>query len=209
MPLFAWIIIGILLLIALFILVLLLARVQLVISYKNDFSVHAKLLFLKFKLYPEKEKPKKKPKKKVPTPTKAPPKKVEQKKKGDILPKLFEYRKVIISIVKEFATKVHFKFVKINIKIATDDAAKTALAYSGAVQGVSYLVSFLENYSNVDITKNSSINVYTDFLSEESELDGSVYIYTRVFNAFPVLMRVVKLITQMKLKSEDSNNGTI
>ena len=101
MPLFAWIIIGILLLIALLVLVILLAKVQLVISYKNDFSVYAKLLFLKFKLYPEKEKPKKKKKKKATTPTKAPPKKVEQKKKSDILSKLFEYRKVVISIIKE------------------------------------------------------------------------------------------------------------
>ena len=140
---------------------------------------------------------------------KAPPKKVEQKKKSDILSKLFEYRKVVISIIKEFASKIHFNFVKINIKIATDDAAKTTLAYAGAIQGVSYLVSFLENYSNVDITKNSSINVYTDFLSEESELDGSVFIHTRVINAFPVIIKIVKLITQMKLKSEDSNNGTI
>ena len=209
MPLFAWIIIGILLFIALLAVIFLLSKVQLVISYKDDFSVNAKFLFLKFKLYPEEKKKPKTKKKQAVSPTKKPTEKPKEKKKGSIIPKLFEYREVIIDIVKEFASRIHFKFVKINIKIATDDAAKTALAYSGAVQGVSYLVSFLENHSNVDMTNNSSINIYTDFLSEESELDGSIYIHTRVYHAIPVLLRIIKLITQIKLKSEDLKNGTI
>ena len=203
MPLFAWIIIGILLFIAILVLTLLLSKIKLVLSYENDFSICAKFLFLKFKLYPEKEKKEKKKKKKKPSvQTQKPiPKKPEKKKPG-VLEVVFAYRDIIIDIVKEFAGKLHFKFVKINIKISTDDAAKTALTYSCAVQGVSYLVSFLENYSNVDMEK-SSINVYTDFLSEESEFQGSVCIHTRIFIALPVIAKIIKLIAKIKLKTED------
>lgn len=211
MPLFAWIIIGILSFIALLVIILLTAKVELRISYKDELSISAKFLFLNFKLYPEKPKKKKKKKKskKPQPPASKSPSKKEAKKKSDIIPKLFEYRDTVLGIVKEFASVLHFRFLDINIKIATDDAAKTAITYSLAVQGVSYLVSFLDNYSNVDVTKNSSINVYTDFLSEESSLDGSVLLYTRVYHALPVLMKIVKLVTQIKLKSEDTKNGTI
>ena len=211
MPLFAWIIIGILSFIALLVIILLTAKVELRISYKDELSISAKFFFLNFKLYPEKPKKKKKKKKskKPQPPASKSPSKKEAKKKSDIIPKLFEYRDTVLGIVKEFASVLHFRFLDINIKIATDDAAKTAITYSLAVQGVSYLVSFLDNYSNVDVTKNSSINVYTDFLSEESSLDGSVLLYTRVYHALPVLMKIVKLVTQIKLKSEDTKNGTI
>ncbi|MBQ7353134.1 MAG: DUF2953 domain-containing protein [Clostridia bacterium] len=210
MPLFAWIIIGILSFIALLVIILLIAKVELRISYRNELTISAKFLFLRFKLYPEKQKKKKKKTKgkKPQVASPKPPAKTEEKKKSDIIPKLFEYRETVLGIVKEFASVLHFRFLNINIKIATDDAAKTAITYSLAVQGVSYLVSFLDNYSNIDVTKNSSINVYTDFLSEESSLDGSVLLYTRVYHALPVLMKVVKLVTQIKLKSEDTKNGT-
>lgn len=209
MPLFAWIIIGILLFIALLLLIFLTAKVELVISYTNELKVYAKFLFWRFKLYPEKKKKKQKKGKKPVKPTFKPPVKKEEKKKTDVISKLYEYRTVVIEIIKEFSKKLHFRFVNINIKVATDDAAKTAIVYSLATQGVSYLLSFLDSFSNVDITNKSSINIYTDFLSDESELNGSVHLYSRVFHSIPILIKIVKLITQIKLKSEDTKNGTI
>ena len=174
MPVFVYVLLGI----ALFITILCISKLRLIITYEDDLKVYAKFWFLHLRLYPEKPKKPKKDKKKPKPPTHT--EDLTPKKKKSIVSKLWEMRTLLSNIIAKFLNKLHFKFIRLKIKVSCENAASTALAYSGATQGVAYIIEILDNISNVDISSRSDISVDADFLSLESELQGKIELYIRV-----------------------------
>lgn len=214
MPPFVYVIIGLVLLVAVF----LALKVKLVLAYEGEFSAYLQVLCFKFSLLKDEEKKKKKKTKKkrdskqAPTDNKAKKeeKKEEKKKRSfSVLSKLIKFRSIIFDILKCSLGKLHFKFAKLNILVGTDNAAETALAYSGVCSAVACLISLLEEISNIDISRFSDINIQANFLSEESFFEGKVILYCRVLPLLTILKKIIKLIYKIKLNEEDLEDGTI
>lgn len=206
MPVFVYVLLGI----ALLLILLFSSKVRLIINYDESLSVYAKFLFLKFNIISDEEKKPSRKKKKTAKAksgkskgeaSKTPAK--EKKADKPLMTKLFELKEIILTLINKFFKKLHFKFIKLRIVIASDNAAKTALMYGGVTQGVSYILELLRSVSTVEIDKSSDISVTTDFLSQKSEFEGTVELYVRVFPVLVIGLDTIKNYIKYKSKTEE------
>lgn len=177
MPVFVYILLGI----ALLITVLLFARVKVYIIYDDSLKIYAKLWFIRInisilKLLGNAKKKKQKKKEKAQKKLEALGDSAEIKKQNPILLKLAEI-KVVLDALFVFLKKIHFRFMKLKINVACEDAATTALVYAGATQGVSYIIELLRNISRVDVIKNSDVLVNADFISQKPEFEAKIVLH--------------------------------
>lgn len=199
-----YIILGIALLIG----IILLLRVKVIISYEERLQVYLRFAFFKVRLFPAKPKKPKKAKKKGKKTKKAPApntenKPEEQKKDEGAVSKLWAMREILLHTIAKFLNKLHFKFVKLNIVVAGDNAASTALLYGATTQGVAYLIEILDNISNVDISKRSKISVRSDFISQKSFFEGKIVLYISVVHILYVGLHFLKKLIKSKMKVEE------
>ncbi|MCL2518846.1 MAG: hypothetical protein FWF15_09820, partial [Oscillospiraceae bacterium] len=130
--------------ILLFLISLFFLWVKVRIIYNETLKVTVGVLFFNFKLIPAKEKKEKKPKKGKEITLE----KVVEEKKEEVKPNILE----LISLIKNIITKITEQFNKhlnvsikeLHIKVATDDAAKTALLYGAVSQSVVYLLEIIQ-----------------------------------------------------------------
>ena len=94
---------------------------------------------------------------------------------------------VIGALFSKFAKKLHIKVARLNIKVATGDAATTAIVYGAAVQSVAYIIEILQRITNIDGLKNAEISVTPDYLSEETSLDLCFVFSLRIRHVFEIL----------------------
>ena len=199
MPIFVYILLGIALLITL----ILFSKVRLFICYEDSLRIYAKFWFFKISIFPKKKKKKKKSPVQQRTPTTTTTTPQPQPKKESILKKLWKLRVVLVDLISQFLEKLHFRFIKLRILVACDNAAKTALVFSGASQGVAYIIGILSNISNVDVTKNSDVSVDADFISLESQFESKIELYIRVCSLISVGFHALK--EYVKHKSNTKN----
>ncbi len=198
-----YIILGIALLIGL----ILFLRARVIITYDESLRVDFRLAFFRMRLFPAKPKKIKKRKKKSKKATKAPvptEKKDEEAKKDDgVVSKLWALRRILLHTIEKFLGKLHFKLIRLNIVVAGDNAAATALLYGATTQGVAYLIEILDTISNVDITKRSEISVKSDFISQKSSFEGKIVLYISVAHIIYVGIHFLKKLIKSKMKVEE------
>ena len=180
-------------------------KIKINIVLDEKFAVYAKVLFIKIKLFPKDKKIKKQ--KKV--------KEKEEKKKThavkaddneNIKLKIVDYIKIACDVVKlffkKFAKHLHVKLAKIYIRVATGDAAQTAILYGVISQALSYLIEALDTVTNLDGLKKAYINVEPDYLSEKFDAKINITLSVRVFGLLDVginsLVRFLKLRQRAK-----------
>ena len=180
-------------------------KIKINIVLDEKFAVYAKVLFIKIKLFPKDKKIKKQ--KKV--------KEKEEKKKThavkaddneNIKLKIVDYIKIACDVVKlffkKFAKHLHVKLAKIYIRVATGDAAQTAILYGVISQALSYLIEALDTVTNLDGLKKAYINVEPDYLSDKFDAKINITLSVRVFGLLDVginsLVRFLKLRQRAK-----------
>ena len=207
MPVWIYIVGAILLFIAL----LLSIKVNIIISYNEEVNVFLRILFVRIKLYPQKIKIKKQKKSSANDDVKRTETEIQQKsdKGSSIVKVIWEIREIILSLISKCFGGLHFKFARLNIVVACEDAAKTALAYGVTVQTVAYLIETLDSISNVEISRRSDINISSNFISQKSSIDGKITLYIRVFSALKILIALLKTYFIFKSKKEitEDKNG--
>lgn len=201
-------------------------KLTLTVAYAGEVQLWARVLFVKIKLLPAREKrlPRsmsaakakrlkkrriKKLKKKI---EKQRSKEEEKKKKKhDVAIGKEEEEKRspqeildIISLVCSLVTKVVGKFfrhlrirlTRINIKIATEDAATTAVTYGAVTQAINILFPLLDRVKTVRSSDVKNINICADFCSEEPEIDIEISFSIRVWQVLHIA--IVALIQAIK-----------
>lgn len=203
---------------ALYIILFIIAGIVLLLSIpvginlvlEDELRVYLRVLFLKFKLYPSKKKKfnqrkhEKKKKKKESAKSPVLKERDEIKSKPTLLENISTITEIVRTFFKHFSKHLHVKLTKIHIKVATPDAAETAILY-GAVSGaVACLVELIDSITNLGRIKQSSIAVEPDFLSEKSSARLNISLYINSFGAIIVILRT--LIKYFILKNKNSNN---
>lgn len=212
MPIFVYILLGIALVIAL----LLLSRVKLYVCYDESLRVYAKYLFFRYDVIPKTEKKprkkKKERKKESESSQKKPPSEgtprkdeAENGEEKSTLIKLWEIKNVLLSLIKKLFSKVHFKFIKLRVVVACEDASATALTYGVVNQGIAYIIEILRNISKVEVSNRAKISVETNFISRKSELEGKIELYISVFSLLLVGIHFFMDYVKSKLITEDKN----
>ena len=108
-------------------------------------------------------------------------------------------------ILKKFMwliKRFKFKKFKLEIIVASDDAANTALEYGGVCSAVYPIVSLLESNINLSL---KSINISADFNKIKPEIKTSASVTTRLIFWIVALMAVFNEYLKLKRKESENN----
>lgn len=206
----ALIIIGAILLVIALILFL---PVHVTAVIRDDAAVFLRILFIRIKLFPMKEKPEKNEKKEKKKKQKAAEKKKSEKKEEKkekekrSIPELIHSVADVLSVfLRQFSKHVKIRVLRYKIIIGTGDAAKTALLYGATEQATAYLFTALGENINFAFSKKNSL-VWVDFTSEKTVADVKIDISINVFGALamvlPTFVAYVRNFGMPKSKNED------
>lgn len=78
---------------------------------------------------------------------------------------------------------------KIHIRVATNDAAKTALLYGAISTAVACVLDVIESITNLDRLKKSSVLVEPDFLSSKTDVKLNIVLKISIFGIIKVFMK--------------------
>lgn len=98
---------------------------------------------------------------------------------------------VIGALFSRFAKRLHIRVARLNIKVATGDAASTAILYGAIIQSVAYIIEILQKITNIDKLKSSQISVEPDYLSEQTTVDLCFVFSLRAWHIFDILFGTI------------------
>ena len=190
---------------------LLLLRVGVQLRYDGSFSVKLKVLFLSFTLFPKKEKLRIKGQ--LPSEKKAKKEKKKKKavsKKPDFSEMFSFYRQlfteVILPALGRFLKHLHLRVDQLQIEIASEDAAKTALLYGSAVSGGTAFLEFLRNITHLKMGREEEIYIRSRFDKTEGScrvrITLSLCLWQAVHILLPALMKYLLLQQKKEQQAE-------
>lgn len=112
---------------------------------------------------------------------------------------VFELIKSILEGLKKHLRHIAIRSVNLNIKVASDDAALTAIEYGVVCSTVYPVLSVLGNVGNIKYKK---INIYSDFNSNEAVFDFSVIIRLQIIFLLITAFSVFKEYNNFKTRNE-------
>lgn len=201
-----------------FFVLLLLLKVKVKILLDEKLYIYLKVLFIRIKLFPRPKKATKKKQKQKSTPKKEKsPKGTDDKSKLPLIDNIKIITDTAKLLLKRFAKHLHIKIARIDIKIATGNAASTAIIYGIAAQSMAFLVEILNSITNLDKLKNSYINIEPDYLNEKTQAKADIVFSIRVIGVLDMgirsLFRYIKLTNRAKsinsVKQEASKSKSI
>lgn len=103
--------------------------------------------------------------------------------------KLVFIRRLLAALLRATGKHLHLRAARLHVRVATGDAATTAIAF-GAVSGaVSLLLAVLDRFTVLRATP-PDVTVFADYLSERSRLDARFVFSMRIWGALCVLFSV-------------------
>ena len=88
---------------------------------------------------------------------------------------------------------------RLHVIVGSPEAAKTAILYGAAVQGVGYILAFLDKASNLKGMKRADVYVDADFLSEELRIDIDISISLRIWHLFHLIGGTLKRVIKNRM----------
>ena len=178
-------------------------KITLKVTYTDKLAVYLKILFVKIKLHPKKDKKQKYPHsmskrkakqirdsltKKTKTKKKKKSRKDDKDEEDDDSPDVISILSIVSSFVKNFIKRftraIRLKASKIKIIVATEDAAKTAITYAAVTQSINLFFPVLDDLKTVKkLPKGKNLSVRADFLSDKPTLDIDLELYVRIGSA--------------------------
>lgn len=186
------------------------------IRYREELSLYLKILFVKIKIYPQdkKKKIKKSSKKDKKAQTRTSTELKEKKSEGgeSLTSAIRLITEILATFFKAFAKRLHVRLAKIHIKVATSDAARTAILYGAVCGALACLTDLLNEITNLDGSPRYSITVCTDYLTERCEADIDISLSISVFGALTVLAKTLFKYIKLKFntpiyKRKENENG--
>lgn len=108
-------------------------------------------------------------------------------------------RGVLAALLRKTGKYLHLKASRIYVRVATGDAAETAVLY-GAVSGaVTYLLAILDRITLLHV-KEKTVYVFPDYLADSSAADIRIVLGLRVWSGVALLFSVA--FTSVKIQYE-------
>ena len=122
-------------------------------------------------------------------------KKIGIPKKYCPVPNLKENLEMVLELAKKLVSKtrgkVKIKINKLHIRVATNDAAHTALLYGVVVQLVSYLIGFVEeNYTKIH-RRDGDLAVEPDYTTSECSADIDIRLSAKIWRAIIIIIEMI------------------
>ena len=189
----------------LLLLLLLTASIRITLVCNEQVSVTLRFLFLRIRLYPRRKRVKpirysKRKEKRKTAKKKASPAPADTKKaKLTLTEKLTLVRGLAAALIRKTRKKLRLHAARLHIRVATGDAASTAVLY-GAVSGtLACLFHALEQVTRLKAVE-PDVAVIADYLSERSSADVKLIFSIRVWSALTLI--VTALLSNMRQKQQ-------
>ena len=201
--------------------VLLICPIVLSVKQKDDLTVYVRYIFVRIRLYPQKEKPEKQEKEKKAKAKKEKEKPEKKQKKPNVIKEKFEKDglsefldtvKYAVNRVKKIPVfiKKHLIFSKLFVKVSVsdEDAATAAINYGRACSVIYPAYSFVAGNFRCGKT---SVSVIADFDKKESSAEADIkvkikliFIIIAAFMALFAGIDILKAFSKIKnLKNKD------
>lgn len=118
---------------------------------------------------------------------------------SEIVDLLDMVRKLIYAIVRRFCKHLRVDVARIKLKIATGDAATTAVAYGAVTQAINVLLPILQSVKNFGLPKTTQFDIQPDFLAESSEMDIEISFSIRTWQILHVWWDALLSLIKHKL----------
>ena len=205
----ALIIIGCILLFFVFLLSL---KATITIAYSDELTLKVRVLGISIRILPKKEKKgprsmskkkaeriREKARKKAKKKREAALAKEEEKKRrkeeargkkkksmSEILDTLTMVRSIASEVIRRFFRHLRIDVARVHVKVATGDAATTAVAYGAACTALNILLPVLSEVKNFSLPDEKDFSVEPDFLGDTPTLDVKISFSLRVWHVFHV-----------------------
>ncbi len=127
---------------------------------------------------------------------------VHEKKKASLLENIALIKDIISIFFARFGKRFRIKLVRLNLTVASEDAATTAIMYGAATMGVHAILEILDKVTNLDYKKDSEVNIYIDYLSDKPTADVSLSFGLRVWHLFDILFAVARRFISHLIKTK-------
>ena len=200
--------------IILFFALILSLKAKITVVYDGEVALFVKVLFIKIKILPKKKKKgphsmsekkahkikqkllEKQKKKKLKQQQKKQEKEAkkhdkehgvkEKKSLSDILDIIGMVKNIVSVVIKRFFKHLRVDIARLKIKIATGDAATTALAYGAVSQAAMYLFTVLAPVKGFSFPKEKDTDISCDYLSDTTTIDIKISFSIRVWHVFHI-----------------------
>ncbi|MBQ8356444.1 MAG: DUF2953 domain-containing protein [Clostridia bacterium] len=113
----------------------------------------------------------------------------EKKKKSTLADKLRLVRVLAAALIKKTNKHLRLHAARLHLRVATGDAAKTAVLYGVVCQSLSYLLALLDKVTKLKAAE-PDVSVYADYLSEKSSADVRLIFSVRLGGVFAIAFSV-------------------
>lgn len=196
---FLWIFLGILIFLSL----LSMLSAHIVLEYREDVTLTLSVLFFKYSLVPAKKKKTRISKKKGKQKKKQKPKEAPQKeratKKG-VLERLGFLRELLTAMLEKTLGHLKIRTARIRIRVATGDAASTAILFGAVNGGVALLLETLDQFGKLKVTRRDEIEVIPDYLATETTVDIRLLFSLRMWQILDILWKA--FLAYIKIKKQ-------
>lgn len=192
---------------------LLVLPIKLILTAKDDVRLEMRVAFLRFLLYPAKKRKRRKKRKKKTytdekpvTGIKPVDKKIEAMSLRD---ELRLVRALLQTVVRRRKKWLRLHAARLHIRVATGDAAATAVLYGVVCQSLSYLLALLDGVARVK-AREPDVSVIADFEGERPSADVKIILSLRVIDVLIAarhLARADKEKRQKQQQSADDEKG--
>ncbi len=180
-------------------------NINLMIEYKEELSIKIRILFFKFDIKKRFEKDADKTGEKVLKDTKAEAGEGRKNRTaGEIIGFIKYLTRIIKDILKTFFKYARLKICYMDVRVASDDAAKTARLYGLVCQAVYYLIEFLNHFTTLK-KNDKKINVYSDFLKEECGIKFKIVLTLKPWQMAATWMKIMPILQNRKGKKDERN----
>lgn len=180
------------------------------VSADEDVRVWLRILFVRFSLFPAKQKkrPKNEKRKKKDTAVGRKKEKKPVTRKKNILHTIRLVIKIAAAVIKKLSQHLRIRVHGYEISVATGDAAKTAVLYGAVVGLSSNLFELLKNTANFKVKRKAPVNVYADFVGEKTKARIKIDFSINLWGALVTLLAAGIAFVKNKNSTADEQKGS-
>ena len=115
---------------------------------------------------------------------------------------------ILRELYRPVISAVRIRVYRLYAKVATEDAAKTAILYGVAAQGVAYLLELLEDHTKTKID-DRYVGVYADFCDTETAFDVKIRFSASPLRLLLVGAKALLLLFKTKDQNDDKNKNGV
>ena len=111
-------------------------------------------------------------------------------------------KELVLEVVKKFFRYLRVDLARFKIKVATSDAATTALAYGAIQSAVTLILPALESLKGFSAPRDGDLSIEADYLSEDIQADIKISLSIRVWQVISVALTALKKYLSRSVKKK-------